>query len=372
MAMVKDTEYYDLLAVNFDASPDVIKKAYYLKARLVHPDKNPGDPKAAHNFQVLGEAYQVLIDPAKREAYDKYGKGGVRRDFMLNPLAIFGMLFVSDFFEEYVGKLALASLALVEVEVDSQVREVQRQNAKDKMKELQRKREEMLIRNLKDRLEPFVQGKKDEFENCAKLEANRLSKAAFGEDMLRTIGYVYTRQAARAHGKSSFLGVPFLVSCIRGKWHHILSQITAASAAISLIHMREEQKEFEQGENEDEELQKRMEEKKDAMANSLWKINVVDIESTLSHVCQAVLTEANVSKKDLKLRAEALKILGTIFRATKVPYRSTPRCENCLIEAAPSSNGLKEDATSSSKDRKVDATSSSMDQKVDATSSKAA
>lgn len=66
--------YYDILGVNKSASQDEIKKAYRKKAAKFHPDKNPDDPSAEDKFKEVGEAYEVLKDPEKRDLYNKVGK----------------------------------------------------------------------------------------------------------------------------------------------------------------------------------------------------------------------------------------------------------------------------------------------------------
>jgi len=90
--MVNDTKLYDLLGVKPDASDRDIKKAFMVKARELHPDKNRDDPQATEKFQAVNEAYEILKDPAKREKYDKYGPDGLR-DGMAGGEDIFSHLF---------------------------------------------------------------------------------------------------------------------------------------------------------------------------------------------------------------------------------------------------------------------------------------
>ncbi len=75
-AMAK-RDYYEILDVSREASEDEIKRAYRKLAMKHHPDRNPGDKEAEQKFKEAAEAYEVLHDPEKRQAYDRFGHEGV-------------------------------------------------------------------------------------------------------------------------------------------------------------------------------------------------------------------------------------------------------------------------------------------------------
>jgi len=66
----KRKDYYKILDVEKDAGEHDIKKAYRRMAIKFHPDKNPDNPEAAEKFKDIGEAYETLSDPQKKERYD--------------------------------------------------------------------------------------------------------------------------------------------------------------------------------------------------------------------------------------------------------------------------------------------------------------
>jgi len=109
-------DYYDVLGIQKNASPEQIKKAYRDKAKQFHPDMNPNNKKEAEEkFKEVSEAYEVLMDTQKRQLYDQYGHEGVSQTFKGGGFSwddfthyddiqdILGNLFGGSIFDDFFG-----------------------------------------------------------------------------------------------------------------------------------------------------------------------------------------------------------------------------------------------------------------------------
>jgi molecular chaperone DnaJ len=92
-------DYYDVLGVHRDASPEEIKSSFRRLARQYHPDVNKSHD-AEEKFKELNEAYAVLADPQKRAAFDRYGHAGLDG---FGGMPDFTNVDLGDIFEELFG-----------------------------------------------------------------------------------------------------------------------------------------------------------------------------------------------------------------------------------------------------------------------------
>ena len=79
--MKEEKTYYEILAIEKDASDQEIKLAYRRLAKKYHPDLNKDDPRAKEKFIEIKNAYDTLIDPRKRKFYDQMGYDPKNVDF---------------------------------------------------------------------------------------------------------------------------------------------------------------------------------------------------------------------------------------------------------------------------------------------------
>ena len=188
---VVETYYYDVLEVAPGAEQSAIKRRYYTLARKYHPDKRGVDDKeATDKFQAIGEAYQVLSDPALRAKYDAVGRDGLSADKtsvvdgvpQLDPSILYAFLFGSDQFADYIGRLATATSAEVGDSNDVPP-EVARQ--------VQVRRVTRLAVALAARLEQWTTtNDKDKCKDVWSEEAKDLANASYGIQLVHLIGRV--------------------------------------------------------------------------------------------------------------------------------------------------------------------------------------
>ncbi len=104
--MTTPRDYYELLGVNRDATPEDIRKAYRKLAMQHHPDRNKGDAAATEKMKQLNEAYATLCDHSRRQEYDalreRYGDLAYDRFRQAHsPQDIFRGSDIDQIFEEF-------------------------------------------------------------------------------------------------------------------------------------------------------------------------------------------------------------------------------------------------------------------------------
>eukprot|EP00584_Thalassiosira_punctigera_P001925 CAMPEP_0172543472 /NCGR_PEP_ID=MMETSP1067-20121228/13860_1 /TAXON_ID=265564 ORGANISM="Thalassiosira punctigera, Strain Tpunct2005C2" /NCGR_SAMPLE_ID=MMETSP1067 /ASSEMBLY_ACC=CAM_ASM_000444 /LENGTH=559 /DNA_ID=CAMNT_0013329897 /DNA_START=138 /DNA_END=1817 /DNA_ORIENTATION=+ len=363
---VASTAYYDALEVAPDAEPSKLKRQYYLLARKYHPDRvGKDDEESAEKFKDVAEAYQVLSDPELRHKYDLEGKEGLSPDKtdvadgpqQADPAMLFAFLFGSDKFGDYIGRLAMATSALVADSPDV--------TAKD-ARIVQKRRVARLAIKLAERLRVWTAEDYDGAKAIWESAATDLGGASYGTELVHLIGKVYSLSAHQFLGATDAgIGMPSIAKWAKG--HYAKMEKSADSnkakrdglmAGMKMMTMQQKaEKELAEAKTEEEKKEKQAaleQVQLSGMLNVMWTTTVVDITTTLHEAAQMVLHDQSVDKDTRKRRGYGLKHLGEIFMACKTPLESNqPEDAKKLYEEAAFAAMLetikrKEEATRSS------------------------
>lgn len=102
-------DYYEMLGVTRECDDKTLKSAFRKLAMRYHPDRNPGDKEAEQKFKEIGEAYEVLKDPQKRAAYDRFGhaafENGGAGSGPFGRSGFGGAGGFADIFEDFFGEM---------------------------------------------------------------------------------------------------------------------------------------------------------------------------------------------------------------------------------------------------------------------------
>src|SRR3954468_24905105 len=99
-----EQDYYELLGIQRGADDAAIKAAYRRMAKECHPDRHNGCRDQEARFKAINEAYDVLKDPQKRAAYDRFGKAAFQNGGHGDPFAEGGFNGFSDIFSTIFGE----------------------------------------------------------------------------------------------------------------------------------------------------------------------------------------------------------------------------------------------------------------------------
>lgn len=393
--MVKDTKYYDILGVEPTATEVELKKAYRKQAIKCHPDKNANDPKAAEQFQELGEAYGILLNPESRAIYDELGFEGMKSNPIaqenadVDPAEFFSMVFGGDAFKDWVGELTMILDLAKTADVLDEEEEAERVNGesevapggdeggaddvessavqtvtgsqvpsnsnnskpqlsdltpesikKKKNKMSKEKREaamkafeeariakenrvDELAKKLVSRIESYQSAEKNHdalelFTRKLQTEFEDMKIESFGIQLLYLISKIYSNKASAAIKASKTFGISKIFTGVKSKTESVRNGYSilksAVDALVSAEEMTRKQEELLVAqiagyEPSPEELYEQQEAERLITGKFLataWALTKYEVTDVLKKVCNKVLNDRTLSKKERISRANAI------------------------------------------------------------------
>lgn len=347
---VQDTGLYDMLDVTPAASGKEIKRAYYKKAKVMHPDKNPGDPEAAAEaFLRLHTAYQTLSDDKKRADYDSYG---IHNDnnasdnaagALFDPSVFFAVVFDFQKVEPYIGELTISSF------IDGMIKLSQMSSSFSDAGGVPpgiweqlwssdtdlrpRKRQVEIAQNLLSRIQIYVEAVGDDkvmsaeaFRQDSNEEAIRIGASTssdyfgFMDSLLMTIGSSLRLEAGRylAFHQSfpmSIVSIPMgIFYQVSMKKNKILRMGRSLTKTVTLARgLYALQSNMTDNPNGEEEKSAEVEDQLVDFIDTAGAYILQDIAKALQGACWRLFSDTGVDSATRKRRAEALEIMGQEF-----------------------------------------------------------
>lgn len=289
---VHSTKYYDVLDVSPSASQSSIKRAYYVKARKYHPDRN-STKEAAEKFRDVGEAYQVLSDEKLRAQYDKVGEDGLSGDRTevsadgVDPALIFAMIFGNDRFNDIVGRLMMVSMTMAGDPKETGIDQ-------EKLAEVENRRVIRLALSLASKVQPYVDGRVESILITWESDALNLVEASYGEAILNAVGTSYRLVATQ-----------YLSDWGKAQ----KAQYSEKSKQFGT--MKKTMKAAKDMEGKEGEAQL------PAYLEIMWQVTALDISTTVHEVVVKVIKDKSATPEVRKKRAEAIVKLGEIYEQAK-------------------------------------------------------
>lgn len=345
---VADMYYYDIMEVPPDATEDVIERMYHKLAKRFSPGRAGAGEAAQQQMDEITTAYMILTNPEFRHGYDEYGmdfvdNGGLSGHFstpsageappLVDPYELYAVLFGSEQLQDWIGILGAATAA----KASQTLTMVQART-------IQVRRVTKLALLLAKRLQEYCDADEDDTKKEAaqekwRIEAERLVQTSYGNELVNTIGKVYSLCAVQFLGslENGCGALPSMSAWAKRQYTNIskglrdvASDVTHPTGDWNQLKVQHAVEQVSLEETELQQAQTKLQQEGilKTYLRYLWTRTVLDITDTLHETTQMVLFDQAVSPEVRSQRAHGLQRLGHVLEQVSQKHMQSQQLES--------------------------------------------